>query len=821
MIHHIEIFFAKFRRLFSRSEWGVRLLRLPRSEGTATERGLVMIQIDGLAKRHLETAIAQGRMPFLAKLQSEEDYHLHSFYSGMPSSTPAVQGELFYGVPAAVPAFHFVDHETGEFSAMFDPSSAAKREAIVSKKAEQGLLEGGSSYSNVYTGGAEESHFCASSIGWSNFVRQSVSPLKLAVLFVSNLFSFVRVVALMVVEFVIAVIDAVRGIIGGRDLGRELTLVPARVAFCVLLRELIAIFVRMDVARGLPIIHANLLAYDEQAHRRGPDSGYAQWALGGVDKAIDRIVRAARRSTRREYDVWIYSDHGQERSVPYQRLTGMTISDAVKQAVQATGLEETLVPDPDHREEASRIVSPRTKLPFRLPPKRVPLKGAKGGFRVVARGPIGNIYFQEKLSVTQKEAIARELTQTGEVPFVLFTEPGERVIAIDCKGRYVFTSSSGVMLGHDHPFLNEVTEDLASLCFHEDAGQLLICGYHVDQKSLSFAMENGSHAGPGQDETHAFALLPKDVPLETAVRRGHMRPIDLRHAALHFLGRRELVEPFYIKSARAEREKHTLRIMTYNVHSCLGMDGKLSPKRIARVIARYAPDIVCLQELDVQRLRSNQDDQAHLIAEHLEMEFHFHPAVHLEEERYGDAILTHYPLRVVQVGHLPSPEGARAKEPRGALWVEIETGNGPVQVINTHLGLSPNERALQIDALLGEQWMGSPDCTGPLVFCGDFNLIPSSKLFRRIAERFPDAQESFEGHVPLRTLGTRLPIARIDHIFMDRSIHVVAVEVPSSSLTRVASDHLPVIADVRLSSTCALSLTPHASMDRREIAVIP
>ena len=82
-------------------------------------------------------------------------------------------------------------------------------------------------------------------------------------------------------------------------------------------------------------------------------------------------------------------------------------------------------------------------------------------------------------------------------------------------------------------------------------------------------------------------------------------------------------------------------------------------------------------------------DQAHLIARYLEMEFHFHPALHLEEERYGDAILTHLPQRLVKAGPLPGLAGKPLLEPRGALWVAIDLHGREIQIINTHLGLLP------------------------------------------------------------------------------------------------------------------------------------
>ena len=113
----------------------------------------------------------------------------------------------------------------------------------------------------------------------------------------------------------------------------------------------------------------------------------------------------------------------------------------------------------------------------------------------------------------------------------------------------------------------------------------------------------------------------------------------------------------------------SLRIMTYNVHRCVGADGRADPRRIAEVIAACQPDMVALQELDVGRHRTGGIDQAHAIAHLLGMSVHFHPALQVEEELYGDAILTALPMRLVKAGPLPGSVGF---EPRGALWAAVE-----------------------------------------------------------------------------------------------------------------------------------------------------
>ena len=144
-----------------------------------------------------------------------------------------------------------------------------------------------------------------------------------------------------------------------------------------------------------------------------------------------------------------------------------------------------------------------------------------------------------------------------------------------------------------------------------------------------------------------------------------------------------------------------MRIMTYNVHGCVGVDRKLDVGRVAAVIAQCKPDVVALQELDVCRARSGNVDQAHAIASRLGMTFHFNSAMNIAEEKYGDAILTNLPMRLVRSAGLPNVARIRGLEPRGAVWVAIEADGREVQVINTHLGLVPLEQRGQMACLLG------------------------------------------------------------------------------------------------------------------------
>jgi endonuclease/exonuclease/phosphatase family metal-dependent hydrolase len=551
----------------------------------------------------------------------------------------------------------------------------------------------------------------------------------------------------------------------------------------------------------LAIVHINFFGYDEQAHRRGPSSRFAHWTLKGIDDAISRIWRAAHRSARRHYDVWIYSDHGQERVQDYERMHGRSFAQAVAEVFAA-----------HEGEPVGYRSSGRRGVQF----QRVRLFGGKWFQRLFAPddhgheqpesprlavaplGPVAMVYYDKELAAAERTRLARAIVERAKAPAVLVKEGAGRARAWTGAGEFALPEDSAEILGEDHPFLDQAAEDLIALCHHPDAGDFVVCGWCAGVEALTFAVENGAHGGAGPEETGVFTLLPRDITLSASAGRC-ARPADLRDAARKFLRRCEL-EP--VKATRWDPAgRETVRIMTYNVHSCIGMDGKLSPERVARVIARYAPDVVALQELDVGRLRSEGMDQAHLIARYLGMEFHFHPAMHVEEERYGDAILTHLPMRLVKAGALPGMLGRSWLEPRGALWVSIDVGGTQIQVINTHLGLLPGERQLQAQALLGADWLAHSGCREMAVLCGDFNALPSSPVCRRLRGRLKDAQLELRSRRPRGTFFGRLPTARIDHVLVDSGFDVVDVEVPNTELTRIASDHLPLIVELRILPT--------------------
>jgi endonuclease/exonuclease/phosphatase family metal-dependent hydrolase len=241
-----------------------------------------------------------------------------------------------------------------------------------------------------------------------------------------------------------------------------------------------------------------------------------------------------------------------------------------------------------------------------------------------------------------------------------------------------------------------------------------------------------------------------------------------------------------------------LRVATYNVHGCVGIDGRRSEKRIADVIATLDVDVIGLQELDLNRRRSGRADQAGLIAEALGWSHAFHPAMRVDEEQYGNATLSRLPMRLRQAKELPSVMTRRCPETRAAIWVEVETTSGPVQLINTHLGLGRRERAMQAALLIGTEWLLKMKDAEPVILLGDFNSLPRSAALRLLEGALRDVKSLLDPPPNLKTFPTRFPLLALDHIFVNERVQVNAASVVRNRETRIASDHFPLVAELRL-----------------------
>jgi endonuclease/exonuclease/phosphatase family metal-dependent hydrolase len=248
--------------------------------------------------------------------------------------------------------------------------------------------------------------------------------------------------------------------------------------------------------------------------------------------------------------------------------------------------------------------------------------------------------------------------------------------------------------------------------------------------------------------------------------------------------------------------KPVIRVMTYNVHSCVDTNREINPGMIAGIIAELNADIVCLQEVDEHRLSSENTNQAKILADHLRMDYVFFPVEKTGLHTFGLAILSHFSLNESYHNVLPNLFPRLKPRRRGAIRASIQTPAGPIHMINAHLSLFKLERRRQLKTLLGKDWLLAVPPDEPIIFCGDLNAGPLSKTYRTLTRLLTDVQKDKKNPRPSSsrpTFHSKSPLFRIDHIFVSHHFQTINVEVKNTPDTRTASDHLPLIADLELS----------------------
>jgi endonuclease/exonuclease/phosphatase family metal-dependent hydrolase len=227
----------------------------------------------------------------------------------------------------------------------------------------------------------------------------------------------------------------------------------------------------------------------------------------------------------------------------------------------------------------------------------------------------------------------------------------------------------------------------------------------------------------------------------------------------------------------------TLRVATYNVHACVGTDGRYDPDRVAAVIAELDADIVAVQEFTYPVTVALETRQPVVFAALDSYECALGPTRQTVTHCFGNALLTRHPI--VEVHRIDLSTGRH--EARGALAATVTVRGLRVHVLAAHLGLRVGERRRQVRQILS--YLASVRDT-VLVVLGDFNdWLPGRSVVHVLDERMgaPPRPASFP---------SRFPIVALDRIWVHPATAVRSMAVHRSPLARLASDHLPVVADI-------------------------
>jgi endonuclease/exonuclease/phosphatase family metal-dependent hydrolase len=245
-----------------------------------------------------------------------------------------------------------------------------------------------------------------------------------------------------------------------------------------------------------------------------------------------------------------------------------------------------------------------------------------------------------------------------------------------------------------------------------------------------------------------------------------------------------------VSDVKPPRRYVDVRIATYNIHRCRGMDRRTIPSRVADVIRELNADVIALQE--VVGAGPNGTGQAEEIGAATGMGWVMASVRHLRNHLFGNVVLSRYPI----VHHSQYDLSWRTCEPRACQRADLDLGDGPcLHIYNVHLGTAVLERRYQATRLAG--FVHDKRVTGPKVILGDFNEWMRGLATTTLSSLF----QSIDIYAHLkrrRTYPGIFPVLHLDHIYYEGYVEVRGVELTRSRQALMASDHLPLVANLRI-----------------------
>lgn len=543
----VDLFNALANLYYSR-KYGAIAERMGREESqvNAQKRGFIILQIDGLAYDHLRAALAQGYAPHMKRLLEKKVLKLARWRCGLPSTTPAVQAGIMFGNNFDIPAFRWYEKESNTSVVCKLPGLVrAIRDRISTGR--RGILRGGSSYVNMFDGDARLSIFTLSAISSQRFF-ENVRGIGFLLLFLLSPLRVLRVIVLSLWGYLI-------------DLGKRFValVVPGyhrpfsvlspflQIITNVVFREIQTFACLIDIYRGMPAIYTNYYSYDEVAHHFRVGSADALKALRGIDHQIKQIDRLRTQYRKRDYDLYILSDHGMTPSIPFQKAYGRSLGQYI-----ADQIGESVFTDErggDERPSAAKALflleelkgiearlsergASLVQAAYRFVDERLLVDDEKDAWDLSKRGDIvvrnsgslSHVYFNitprpmnlSEIALLYPELLNRLIAHEG-IGLVVGREEGETVI-VGQGG--TLTLNERVEMRGENPLSSLPEPDLAAsqlrqLASFPHSGDIIIFGaWREDGEVICFEDQVASHGGLGGPQDYPFIMYPSRLNLD-------------------------------------------------------------------------------------------------------------------------------------------------------------------------------------------------------------------------------------------------------------------------------------------------------------------
>jgi uncharacterized membrane protein YvlD (DUF360 family) len=473
--------------------------------------GIVFLEIDGLALPVLARAMRDGSVPEMNRWHSRGSHLLTEWETDLSSQTGASQAGILLGSNENIPAFRWVEKETGKVMTCSSPSDCAELERRHATG--NGLLtDDGASRGNLFSGEADAVILTVSRMS----AEKRANPGYRA--FFANGFNVTRVLVLFFWEVVLERVAALRQIRRDVEPRGERTRKYAllRAGLCVGVRDLIVFGVLTDMMRGRPAVYATLSSYDEVAHHSGLERADTLEALRKLDQHFARIARA-RRYAPRPYELVVLSDHGQTQGATFKQRNGYDLSELVERSIERGTIAR--VADGDENDAAvGHAVDEATGSSHETAGDQLSDRHVVA----LASGNLGLIYLMEEPRRLMLEEIEERhprlipaLREHPHIGFLLIRSREHGPVVLGARGTHYL--SQGRVQGEDPlaPFPANARTHLLRTDGFEHVADIMINSFYDSELEQGCAFEElvSFHGGLGGPQTRPFLLHPVELPL--------------------------------------------------------------------------------------------------------------------------------------------------------------------------------------------------------------------------------------------------------------------------------------------------------------------
>ena len=487
-----------------------RIARRSHRRAVTDVPGIIYLEIDGLARPVLQRAMRDGHAPEMARWVASGTHTLSEWETDLSSQTGASQSGLLLGSNADIPAFRWVEKESGRIMTCSAPADCALIEERHSSG--KGLLaDGGASRSNLLSGDAAEVILTVSRMeaekkanpGYRAYLADGYNVTRTFVLFFYEVF----------LERVAAARQRRRDV---RPRGhRSFSYSFLRAGLAVFVRDFTVYSILSDMMMGVPAVYACFAGYDEVAHHSGLERHDALEVLRKLDQQFGRIERA-RKYAARPYEIVVLSDHGQTQGATFLQRNGHGLDELVERNLQDAAVEDLGAGD-ENDSAVSKAVREATGRKQKDEDKH-----HVGDRKVVVMGSgnLGLIYLMdEPRRVTVEEMDARHpgllpaLRAHPHVGWLLVRSSAHGAVALGAKGANYL--SEGRVEGEDPlaPFSPTAAAHLLRTDGFTHVADIMVNSFYDEQLDEGCAFEEliSFHGGMGGPQTRPFILHPVDL----------------------------------------------------------------------------------------------------------------------------------------------------------------------------------------------------------------------------------------------------------------------------------------------------------------------